>query len=133
MDKLKLGKLEKVKLRRDVVIAKEGTDDYVYLTELMNAEGVAGGEGNTNILLREKAAKLTVVEEFLHGTQVRVAQGNNIPLKASVGYGNNYVNQMEWQVRDFMYRHKKMFGWSQNELRILKEELDYWYKLKNGM
>lgn len=125
--------LEKVKLRRDVVIAKEGTDDYVYLTELMNAEGVAGGEGNTNILLREKAAKLTVVEEFLHGTQVRVAQGNNIPLKASVGYGNNYVNQMEWQVRDFMYRHKKMFGWSQNELRILKEELDYWYKLKNGM
>ncbi len=124
--------LEKVKSRRDVVIAKEGTDDYVYLTELMDADGVAGGEGNMNILLREKAAKLTVVEEFLHGTQVKFAKGNKIPIKASVGYGNSYINDVEWQVRDFMYRHKGIFGWSEIELKVLKEELNYWYKLKNG-
>ncbi len=86
----------------------------------------------TDILLRENPAKLTVVEEFLHGTQVKYAKGNKIPIEASVGIDKSYEIKVEWQVRDFMYRHKKIFGWNEAELGVLKSELDYWGSLNKN-
>ena len=123
--------LQKVKLRRDVVIAKKGTDDYRFM-EFSGSDGSAGGIDNKHILLRENPAKLTVVEEFLHGTQVKYAKGNKIPIEASVGIDKSYEIKVEWQVRDFMYRHKKIFGWNEAELGVLKSELDYWGSLNKN-
>ena len=121
--------LDKVSSRRDVVYAKPGTDDLLYL-EMSNADGLAGGEFNTDILLRENPSRLTVVEEFLHGTQVKHAKGNKIPLKPSFDVNRTYEIKVERHVRDFMYRHRQMIGFDEIEIKVLKGELDYWNSVK---
>jgi hypothetical protein len=121
--------LDKVSSRRDVVYAKPGTDDLLYL-EMSNADDLAGGEFNTDILLRENPSRLTVVEEFLHGTQVKHAKGNKIPLKPSFDVNRTYEIKVERHVRDFMYRHRQMIGFDEIEIKVLKGELDYWNSVK---
>ena len=47
----------------------------------------------------------------------------------SIGFAQTSINIM---TKDFMYRHKKIFGWNEAELGVLKSELDYWGSLNKN-
>jgi hypothetical protein len=117
-----------VSARRDVNVAKPGSDDYRFL-ELMGADAAAGGPGNLSVIVRsERPQRLTLMEEFLHGTQSRI-MGD--PMVDANGAATAF---REWHVRDFMNRHNRMLGWDADELSVLRSELKYWeaQKIKTG-
>lgn len=103
-----------------MLVARLGTDEFKFL-ELMGADASAGGPGNLSILVRsESPARLSLTEEFLHGTQSRI-WGD--PMLDADGAATAF---REWHVRDFMNRHSRMFGWDQSEQAVLQSELKYW-------
>lgn len=109
-----------VSARRDVTVALPGSDDMRFL-DLMGADASAGGPGNMSILVRSDAPqRLTLTEEFLHGTQSKL-WGD-----ASLDADGAETAFREWHVRDFMNRHSSMFGWDADELKSLQTELQYW-------
>lgn len=85
--------------KRTVQIAKEGTDDYLYL-EWIQAEANVGGEKLTHILVKEQPSKAALLEEFLHGTQHKIG----------IIKGSEDIAYAEFHVKDFMIRHKKLLG-----------------------
>lgn len=107
-----------VSSKREVLIAGKGTEEMRYL-EYFGAEGVAQGEKNMQILLRENPSKVTVLEEFLHGTQNRL------------GIIDKGVNFAEWHVKDFMIRHSKLLGISAEDVSILSKERAIYLKMLN--
>ena len=112
-----------VRSRRDVLVAKPGTDDLRFL-EMIGAAASAGGPGNLMILVRSNnPPRLTIIEEFLHGTQSRL-WGD-----PSADVNNTSTAFREWHVRDFMNRHSRMFGWDAQEKIVLQSELDYWTQM----
>lgn len=113
-----------VSMKRDVMIVKEGSDEFRYLTNL-NAEGVAQGAKNTQILLKEQASKITVLEEFLHGTQNRLGI-----IDGKIGVSS--TNYAEWHVKDFMIRHQKMLGIGAEDVKILMQEREVYLQWLNN-
>lgn len=106
--------------RRQLFVAQPGTDEYRFL-ELTGADAAAGGPGNLSILVRsQNPQKLTLMEEFLHGTQSKI-WGD--PVSDVAGAETAF---REWHVRDFMSRHAQMFGWDTDEQAVLQSELEYW-------
>ncbi|TXI95732.1 MAG: hypothetical protein E6Q34_02475 [Burkholderiaceae bacterium] len=61
------------------------------------------------ILLRENPSKIAALEEFLHGTQRQIA---------------NLKDQdrviLELHVKDFMIRHRRMLGLSDEDVQMLE-------------
>lgn len=90
---------------RTFSIATQGSEDLRRL-EAMNAQGGAIGD---HITLRENARKITALEEFLHGTQRRLASFDDIPDSIA-----------EVHVKDFMLRHARMLGLNENDLKALE-------------
>lgn len=80
-------------------------------------EGVAQGPNNSQILLMPNASKITVIEEFLHGTQNRLGL---------LGQGSASINFGEWHVKDFMIRHKTILELSEADVNILIQERDFY-------
>jgi hypothetical protein len=106
--------------RRQLFVARPGMDDYRFL-ELTGADAAAGGPGNLSILVRsENPQRLTLMEEFLHGTQSKIWGDPGVDV------GGAETAFREWQVRDFMNRHTQMFGWDADEKAVLQSELKYW-------
>ena len=100
--------LESVGRKRSVEIVSEGSEELRYL-DAVGAEANVGGETMSHILLRPNPSKAAVLEEFLHGTQHRLGI---IERKGVAG--------AEWHVKDFMIRHAKMLGLSQEDVSRLK-------------
>ncbi|WP_228444734.1 hypothetical protein [Chryseobacterium shandongense] len=105
--------IEAISKKRDVNIAKKGTDDHAYL-EWMNAEANVGGENMKHILLKDNPSKAAILEEFLHGTQKDIGIINGSP---DIPYA-------EYHVKDFMVRHKKLLGLIDEDVKILEELRD---------
>lgn len=114
------GFVKAVSERRNLFVAKPGTDDFKFL-QMTGADASAGGPGNLSILVRgDNPQRLTLMEEFLHGTQSK-RWGD--PVMDVTGADTAF---REWHVRDFMSRHSGMLGWDASEKAVLKTELDYW-------
>jgi hypothetical protein len=92
--------------------AIEGSDDLRYL-DFLCANANVGGERLTHILLRENPRVLEVWEEFLHGTQYRCG------LIEKLG-----VAGAEIHVKEFMIRHQRLLGLSDNDVAILSRMLN---------
>lgn len=105
--------IDAISKKRDVNIAKKGTDDHAYL-EWMNAEANVGGENMKHILLKDNPSKAAILEEFLHGTQKDIGIINGSP---DIPYA-------EYHVKDFMVRHKKLLGLIDEDVKILEELRD---------
>lgn len=98
--------------RRNLFVAKPCTDDFKFL-EMTGADASAGGPGNQSILVRgENPQRLTLMEEFLHGTQSK-RWGD--PMTDVTGADTAF---REWHVRDFMSRHSRMLGWDASEKAV---------------
>ena len=97
--------------KRDVVIAKPGSEELRML-DYFGAEASVGGVNNTHILLRENPSKAAVIEEFLHGTQTRLGITDRL--------GTSGLGSAETHVKDFMIRHQKMLGLSDEDIQILQ-------------
>jgi hypothetical protein len=104
--------LSSMRNHRDVVIAKPGSDDMALLDYFGANANMNEGVPN-QILLRPEARKIEVLEEFLHGTQIR----NGILDK--LGHTNAEIH-----VKDFMIRHQNMLGLSDEDIQALKTMKD---------
>lgn len=97
---------------RIIFFATEGSEELRYL-DYIGAEANVGGENLTNILLRENPRKAAVLEEFLHGTQHRLG----IVQKRG-------IQGAEIHVKEFMIRHQRLLGLSNEDVQILKRLLE---------
>lgn len=64
------------------------------------------------IIVRSNPSKAAILEEFLHGTQEK--------LRIAEKLGRYGLGSAETHVKDFMIRHKKMLGLSDEDVAILK-------------
>ena len=101
--------LNSVRARRTVVIATEGSEE-LRLLEYFRANANVGGENLTHIILRPDARRVEVLEEFLHGTQFRLGQVQRLG-----------VEPAEVALRQWMIRHRRMLGITEEDARILAE------------
>jgi hypothetical protein len=117
--------IDSVSSKRNLFVAQAGSDDLRFL-EIVGADAAAGGPGNLSIIVRgEQPQKLTLIEEFLHGTQSKI-WGDPDTGVATTAF-------REWHVRDFMYRHQSMFAWDADELSVLGTERKYWSEQLEGV
>jgi hypothetical protein len=94
---------------RTVVIAQPGSDEMRFL-DYFRAEASVGGETMEHILLRPNPSRAAVLEEFLHGTQFRAGMiTDDLSRQAA-----------EVQVKDFMVRHQRLLGLSDEDADILR-------------
>ncbi|MFC3121518.1 hypothetical protein, partial [Agaribacter flavus] len=103
--------LSTVSKKRDVVVAQPGSEELRML-DFFGAEASVGGTNNTHILLRENPSKAALLEEFLHGTQTRLGITERL--------GTSGLGSAETHVKDFMIRHQKMLGLSDEDVQILQ-------------
>jgi RHS repeat-associated protein len=104
--------LEAVGRKRTVEFARPGSEELRYL-DTVGAEANVGGPTLEHILLRENPGKAAVLEEFLHGTQSRLGIVERLGVQGA-----------ETHVKDFMIRHQKMLGLSNEDVAILRQLRD---------
>jgi hypothetical protein len=97
--------------KRSLIIAQPGSDELRML-DYFGAEASVGGVNNSSILLRQNPSKAAVLEEFLHGTQARIGVVDRL--------GSSGLGSAETHVKDFMIRHQKMLGLSNEDIRVLQ-------------
>jgi len=96
-------------------IATEGSDDLRTL-EYFRAEASVGGEDMISIILRQNPSKAAALEEFLHGTQHRLGIIDRL--------GRSGLGSAETHVKDFMIRHQRLLGLSDEDNQILQKLRD---------
>ncbi|HEH7780609.1 TPA: hypothetical protein SHY22_003947 [Escherichia coli] len=64
------------------------------------------------IIVRSNPSKAAILEEFLHGTQEKLGLAEKL--------GRYGLGSAETHVKDFMIRHKKILGLSDEDVAILK-------------
>jgi len=95
---------------RVIDVATKGSEDYNYLL-YMGAEGSINTAVPNHILIREDASKSALIEEFLHGTQVKLEI-----------VGKLSAQEAEIHVKDFMIRHASMLGLNSSaDLQLLQQ------------
>ncbi len=106
-----------VEKKRRVVYAKPGSDDERYLNYLQ-ALGAVGGPENLDITLRPSPRKITVLEEFLHGTQTKLGI-----------IERNGIRRSEVHVKEFMCRQRRRMKICDYDTQILRGLLEREKKL----
>jgi len=107
--------LASVGRKRSVVIAQPGSDELKMLDYFGAEASVNTAENgilNGSIVLRQNPSKAAVMEEFLHGTQARLGVIDRL--------GSSGLGSAETHVKDFMIRHQRMIGLSNEDVTILK-------------
>ena len=107
--------IDAVSKKRDVVIAQEGSEGMRYLNWI-GAAGNVGGPTMKHILLKPNPSKITLLEEFLHGTQHRLGIIKDL--------GSSGMGSAETHVKDFMIRHNRLLGLNEKDVDILKQLRD---------
>jgi hypothetical protein len=100
---------------RDILFAEPGSEAERHLN-VMEAEASVFNTSAAEpdiILLRPQASKISVLEEFLHGTQRTI---DALKDKERV--------ILELHVKDFMIRHRKLLGLSNNDIEMLEAMKD---------
>lgn len=107
---------------RTFVIATEGSEELAYM-ERMRVNGLVRGEGSTEIWLKERPHKIAALEEFLHGSQAKHGWLEVMPEEVA-----------EVKVKDFMLRHHKLLGLSENDCSVLKvmKQREIEYAMRRG-
>jgi hypothetical protein len=101
--------LKAVESKREVVYAEPGSDDERYLN-YTGSLGATGGPDCMQITLRQNPRKITVLEEFLHGTQWKLGIIRNVGIRKA-----------EVHVKDFMCRQSQCLKLCSNDVEILGE------------
>lgn len=107
---------------RELKIIEPGTADRGRLGGLGKEAAVLISTDMPDLLqLKVGAPKIAALEEFLHGTQFRNPYLSELPIAIR-----------EIHVKDFMIRHQKMLGLSENDLSVLRvlmqDEIETAYK-----
>lgn len=96
---------------RTVTVAKPGTAMWESL-ETVKADAKVMYPKCKEIVVKQGGSKVSLLEEFLHGTQEKIGLLGNpeIPFQFT-----------EIHVKDFMIRHGRLLGLSENDLILLRE------------
>ena len=92
-------------------IARKGSDDYRYLIKY-NIDASINTGVPKHILIKEGAPKSALLEEYLHGTQLKL------------GLLEKYesVQALEVHVKDFMLRHTEILGINNpHDIKLLQQ------------
>jgi hypothetical protein len=92
---------------KDIVIAQPGSDD-AKLLDYFGANASVNTNNIDHILVRPDVRKIEALEEFLHGTQQKLG------IIDKLGDHNAEIH-----VKDFMIRHQKILGLSNNDVKAL--------------
>jgi hypothetical protein len=93
---------------RIITLAEEGSEAWARLKSTASSGGFfLTDEGEMLITLRQPATKISALEEFLHGSQARL--------------GITARPCAEIEVKDFMLRHARLLGLSENDSIVLQE------------
>ena len=93
---------------RTITVARPGSEELRYL-DYMGAEANVGGPNMTHILVSANPGKVAVLEEFLHGTQMKLGVIARLGSAAA-----------EAHVKDFMIRHRSLLRLSDQDVDALK-------------
>lgn len=94
-----------------VVVARKGMEEFKYLTSQGAEASVAEGFPK-HIIIKDTATKSALLEEFLHGTQLKRGLLEK--------YGSHQA--LEVHVKDFMLRHAKLLGLDNpNDIKFLQQ------------
>ncbi len=100
--------LEAISRKRHLIIALPGSDEFRMLEHF----GAEASVLDMTIIVRSNPSKAAILEEFLHGTQEKLGIAEKL--------GRYGLGSAETHVKDFMIRHKKMLGLSDEDVAILK-------------
>jgi hypothetical protein len=93
---------------REFVFAELGSEEYRYL-QVQRVEAATGRGDMMHILMKQNPSKIAALEEFLHGTQKRIGLIEKIGEEVA-----------EVRVKEFMLRHPRLLGLTDNELTVLE-------------
>ncbi len=96
---------------RRINIAKAGSDELRML-DYFGAEASVGGADMMSIILRENPGKAATLEEFLHGTQMRLGIIEKL--------GDRGLGSSETHVKEFMVRHRRLLGLNDEDVSLLQ-------------
>lgn len=88
---------------------------------LKDFDAFASGKGLTDITLSSNPLLVEVLEEFLHGTQVRL--GIAPRYHPSLWSVTDRI-RVESHVKNFMLRHQKLLGLSGRDVKLVQQTLD---------
>jgi hypothetical protein len=107
---------------RTFVVATEGSEELAYM-EKMKVNALVRGEDSREIWLKERPHKIAALEEFLHGTQAKHGWLEAMPEEIA-----------EVKVKDFMLRHQKLLGLTENDCSVLQvmKQREIEYAMRRG-
>ena len=92
---------------KTIVIAFPGSDE-ARLLDYFGANANVNTNDINHIIVKPDVLKIEILEEFLHGTQQKLGLIDQL---------GNYGSEIH--VKDFMIRHQKMLGLSNNDIDAL--------------
>jgi hypothetical protein len=99
--------LDAVRRQGREIFMDEETDRYLQAVGA-NGSAMITADG-LEISLRTDPRKIEVFEEFLHGTQQRLGMQNKMT-----------ISQLEYHVKDFMIRHRRLLGISDEDVEWIR-------------
>lgn len=94
---------------REIILFDDNSQEFLRLKSMgKEASVILTDDGIDYISLKANPSKIAALEEFLHGTQ------RKIPLLK-----DQYDVILEIEVKDFMIRHRKLLGLSDNDVAVL--------------
>ncbi len=98
---------------REFLIAEPGGELDAHLISSKAEASVFPGEGQPHIvIIKPQASKVSLLEEFLHGTQKSLGILDNPAIPRQYA---------EVHVKDFMLRHRRMLGLSGDDIELLEQ------------
>lgn len=92
---------------KTIIFAKTGSDE-AKLLDYFGANASVNTNNINHIIVKPDVRKIEILEEFLHGTQQKLGIIDRL---------GNYVSEIH--VKDFMIRHQKVLGLSNNDIKAL--------------
>ncbi len=107
---------------RDFLFAEPGSEEYRYLLA-QRVEASTGRADMMHVLMKENPTKIAALEEFLHGTQKKIGLIDKVGEEVA-----------EVRVKDFMLRHPRLLGLTDNDLTVLEalRQQEANYALRRG-
>ncbi|MEM7760463.1 MAG: hypothetical protein AAF298_20385 [Cyanobacteria bacterium P01_A01_bin.40] len=92
---------------KTIIFAVLGSDE-AKLLDYFGANASVNTNNINHIIVRPDVLKIEILEEFLHGTQQKLGIIERL---------GNYASEIH--VKDFMIRHQKILGLSNNDIKAL--------------
>ncbi len=100
--------LQSIEAKGKIIVFALPESDEAKLLDFFGANASVNTNNINHIIVRPDVLKIEILEEFLHGTQYKLGIINKL---------GNYKSEIH--VKEFMIRHQKILGLSNNDIKAL--------------